>query len=334
MGLPMGMRSTLWPLFLGVHSQAQPGYYRHLVGTALGEPAAAELQAAGADACMRRAAHASSPWRCPNWLALPVAPCCQVCLLRPSRTELQSILHIAVATRAMMRATTVRERQTPRHAALPVLRMSGSQHARRDEPKLALTQRAHAQRLKQATLRRGAGKHWSRVQAALDQIDKDLGRTFPDAATRGRCSATALRRVLAAFAAHCPAIGYCQGLNFLAGALLLAVPEEAAFWCLKRIAEGLLPGYFTESMAGAVVDRGATRAALAARFPTVLAKAAALQVDVPMVAAQWCARARAHVAQFAAGISQAAEGCGGRLLWPQGCHTQPALSARPLALEL
>ena len=33
-------------------------------------------------------------------------------------------------------------------------------------------------------------------------------------------------------------------MNFVAGALLLFMAEEDAFWCLAIIAEDLLPGYF------------------------------------------------------------------------------------------
>jgi hypothetical protein len=43
----------------------------------------------------------------------------------------------------------------------------------------------------------------------------------------------ALRKVLVAYAAHDPKVGYCQGMNFLAALLLLAVDkdEERCFWC-------------------------------------------------------------------------------------------------------
>ena len=43
-----------------------------------------------------------------------------------------------------------------------------------------------------------------------------------------------LRRVLLAFSVQNPRIGYCQSMNFLAAALLLALDrsEEKAFWVL------------------------------------------------------------------------------------------------------
>ena len=39
-----------------------------------------------------------------------------------------------------------------------------------------------------------------------------------------------------------------QGMNFVAGCLLLFMDEEDAFWCLTTIIEDLLPGYFSTTM--------------------------------------------------------------------------------------
>ena len=64
---------------------------------------------------------------------------------------------------------------------------------------------------------------------------QDLARTFPgNAWMRTGEGQAALRRVLLAFAAQNPRIGYCQSMNFLAAALLLALDraEEPAFWVL------------------------------------------------------------------------------------------------------
>ena len=54
----------------------------------------------------------------------------------------------------------------------------------------------------------------------------------------------ALQRILLAYAWRNPSVGYCQGMNFIAGSLLLFMDEEDAFWCLAVIAEDLLPGYY------------------------------------------------------------------------------------------
>lgn len=57
------------------------------------------------------------------------------------------------------------------------------------------------------------------MQDAVEQIDKDLHRTFPNHPAMDEAGRAALRRVLTAYAAHNPVVGYCQGMNFLAGAL-------------------------------------------------------------------------------------------------------------------
>ena len=43
--------------------------------------------------------------------------------------------------------------------------------------------------------------------------------------------------------------GCCeQGMNFVAGCLLLFMDEEDAFWSLACIIEDLLPGYYSTAM--------------------------------------------------------------------------------------
>lgn len=53
------------------------------------------------------------------------------------------------------------------------------------------------------------------------QVDLDLPRTFPGNPRVELCLPS-LRRVLLAFAAHAPEVGYCQSMNFIAALLLVA----------------------------------------------------------------------------------------------------------------
>jgi len=70
------------------------------------------------------------------------------------------------------------------------------------------------------------------------QIKKDIHRTFPkhilfrDAAGAGQQS---LFNVLKCYSLHDPNTGYCQGMGFVAGVLLMYMPEEEAFHVLKSI---------------------------------------------------------------------------------------------------
>ena len=65
----------------------------------------------------------------------------------------------------------------------------------------------------------------------------------------------ALRRVLRAYALYNPAVGYCQGMNFVAGTLLLVCEEQEAFWLLAYVIEEVLPKAYLPSMMGLICDQ-------------------------------------------------------------------------------
>ena len=115
-----------------------------------------------------------------------------------------------------------------------------------------------------------------------EAIERDLNRTFPDCIhfkpdppltpTTETPLLSSLRRVLSAFAVHHPRIGYCQSLNFIAGLLLLFLPEEKAFWMLHIITTSYLPGTHEISLEGANVDLWVLMLALKESLPTIWAK--------------------------------------------------------------
>jgi len=68
------------------------------------------------------------------------------------------------------------------------------------------------------------------------------------AATGGQAS---LRRVLRAYSVHDRDVGYCQGMNFIAGMFLTFMTEEEAFWLLVAVMNDkpcLMRGLFGEGM--------------------------------------------------------------------------------------
>ncbi|KAJ1720345.1 GTPase-activating protein [Coemansia biformis] len=84
------------------------------------------------------------------------------------------------------------------------------------------------------------------------QIRHDLARTFPkleyfrDANGAGQ---EGLYNVLRAYALFDPEVGYCQGLSFVVGPLLLNMPDEEAFCLLVRLMHTYgLRGHFLPSM--------------------------------------------------------------------------------------
>ncbi|CAH1643266.1 unnamed protein product [Spodoptera littoralis] len=91
----------------------------------------------------------------------------------------------------------------------------------------------------------------------VDLVKTDLPRTFPDNIyfTKEANHQTHLFNILIAYAHNNRVVGYCQGLNYIAGLLLLATKnEETSFWLLKVLVEKILPDYYTKTMDGLIVD--------------------------------------------------------------------------------
>jgi len=69
---------------------------------------------------------------------------------------------------------------------------------------------------------------------AYDTIERDIDRTFPRHRLFNRHNREGqgmLRRLLHAYTELDPEVGYCQGMAFIAAALLSYIEEEEAFWC-------------------------------------------------------------------------------------------------------
>ena len=98
----------------------------------------------------------------------------------------------------------------------------------------------------------GGSPLWS----SFADIEKDVHRTLPSLwLFRSADGSERLRRVLLAYCVHCPLVGYCQGLNFIAGSLLLVCEgdEVAAFSLLTAMVDAR-SGYYSKSMAACMVD--------------------------------------------------------------------------------
>lgn len=88
-------------------------------------------------------------------------------------------------------------------------------------------------------------------------IKTDLPRTFPDNIFFNNIENQQhqLYNILLAFAHQNKTVGYCQGLNYIAGLLLLVTKsEETAFWLLKVLIDKILPDYYTPTMDGLLTD--------------------------------------------------------------------------------
>ncbi|KAK6485718.1 growth hormone-regulated TBC protein 1-like [Huso huso] len=83
-----------------------------------------------------------------------------------------------------------------------------------------------------------------------DTIKTDMHRTFPDNVHFRKnaepCLQHTLFNVLLAYGHHNTNVGYCQGMNFIVGYLILIKKdEEKSFWLLDALLGRILPGRFT-----------------------------------------------------------------------------------------
>lgn len=91
---------------------------------------------------------------------------------------------------------------------------------------------------------------------SMEEIEKDLQRSLPEyPAFQSSDGINALRNVLQSYAWHNPSLGYCQAMNIVTSALLIYASQEQAFWLLKQLAEDALPGYYSTTMYGVVIDQ-------------------------------------------------------------------------------
>ncbi|GAA6062763.1 hypothetical protein JCM10212_005559 [Sporobolomyces blumeae] len=95
-----------------------------------------------------------------------------------------------------------------------------------------------------------------RRSASTDDIEKDLHRSLPEySAYQDPRGIDAMRRVLTAYSWSNPTLGYCQAMNLIVASFLIYMSEEQCFWCLSVLCDRMLPGYYSPSMYGTVLDQ-------------------------------------------------------------------------------
>lgn len=86
----------------------------------------------------------------------------------------------------------------------------------------------------------------------------------------------ALRRILQNYAARNLSVGYTQGMNYIAGMVLLGVgvrSEEDAFWILAAIVERIFyPGLYGQDLTGLQVEMRVLDELLAKKLPKTFTK--------------------------------------------------------------
>ncbi|RKP19904.1 TBC-domain-containing protein, partial [Rozella allomycis CSF55] len=94
--------------------------------------------------------------------------------------------------------------------------------------------------------------HTGQTSHSIDEIEKDLKRSLPEyPAYQTVEGIEKLRRVLTAYSWRDPELA----MNIVVSALLIYMSEEQAFWFLCLLCSRYLPGYYSTTMFGAVIDQ-------------------------------------------------------------------------------
>lgn len=147
-------------------------------------------------------------------------------------------------------------------------------------------------RLRDEAARRAADAEWGRA------VEKDLLRTFPyhrDFHPDHGEVIPQLRRILCAYGLRNEAVQYCQGMNFVCGALLVFFHdvkhelerEEKVFWVMCAIVEDLLPSYFTSDMIGSMVDQSVMAIYCEKLMPRLYNQFKKLEYPISLVLCKW-----------------------------------------------
>ncbi|XP_069060772.1 growth hormone-regulated TBC protein 1 isoform X1 [Pleurodeles waltl] len=108
----------------------------------------------------------------------------------------------------------------------------------------------------------------------VDSILTDMNRTFPDNVRFRKnaepCLQQPLYNVLVAYGHHNQRVGYCQGMNFITGYLILITrDEEKSFWLLDALLGRILPDYYSPEMMGLKTDQEVLGQLVKMKIPAV-----------------------------------------------------------------
>ncbi|VDO36350.1 unnamed protein product [Haemonchus placei] len=135
---------------------------------------------------------------------------------------------------------------------------------------------------------RGAPRVVNVPESVVEAIRLDLPRTFPNNQyLRSERVRNALGRVLYSLAQHVPSVGYCQGLNFVAGLILLVLKDESKASDLLVQIVRQRQDYYNESMSGLQRDTKVLQWILSKECPEVVRTLKALDVGLDLIIGKW-----------------------------------------------
>ncbi|KAI5856505.1 rab-GTPase-TBC domain-containing protein [Tricharina praecox] len=127
-----------------------------------------------------------------------------------------------------------------------------------------------------------------RHSLSIDEIEKDLNRSLPE--YRGFQSEEGigrLRRVLGAYSWVNEEVGYCQAMNIVMAALLIYMSEEQAFFVLSTLCDRLIPGYYSTTMYGTLLDQRVFESLVEKTMPILWEHLVKADVQLSVVSLPW-----------------------------------------------
>lgn len=131
-------------------------------------------------------------------------------------------------------------------------------------------------------------KFSGRESLAIDEIEKDLNRSLPEyAGFQSEEGIGRLRRVLTAYSWTNAEIGYCQAMNIVVAALLIYMSEAQAFFLLSVLCDRLLPGYYSTTMYGTLLDQKVFESLVEKTMPVLWDHLTKSDVQLSVVSLPW-----------------------------------------------
>ncbi|KAI0403532.1 TBC-domain-containing protein [Xylaria palmicola] len=123
---------------------------------------------------------------------------------------------------------------------------------------------------------------------AIDEIEKDLNRSLPEyPGFQSEEGINRLRRVLTAYSWINPDVGYCQAMNIVVAALLIYMSETQAFFLLSALCDRLVPGYYSSTMYGTLLDQKVFESLVEKTMPILWEHLVKSDVQLSVVSLPW-----------------------------------------------
>ncbi|KAJ4290401.1 GTPase activating protein (GAP) [Kalmusia sp. IMI 367209] len=131
-------------------------------------------------------------------------------------------------------------------------------------------------------------KYSGRESLAIDEIEKDLNRSLPEyPGFQSEEGIGRLRRVLTAYSWTNEEVGYCQAMNIVVAALLIYMSESQAFFLLSILCDRLLPGYYSQTMYGTLLDQRVFESLVEKTMPILWDHLVKSDVQLSVVSLPW-----------------------------------------------